>query len=71
MNKSVNHSADNKRTALGARVSAATPDKLKALAEALGYLYGGGGSVGKLLDAIASGEVLLVQVKKDAESSDC
>lgn len=47
------------RTQFSARVDADTPDKIKDLAHNLGYLYNGEGSPGKLLDAIASGELLM------------
>lgn len=45
-------------------VSSGTTARIKELAKALGYTYAGEGSQGKLLDAIAHGEVLLVQPKK-------
>lgn len=44
-----------------ARVESDTPEAIRAIALNLGYVYGGKGSVGKLLDAIADGEVVLVQ----------
>ncbi len=46
------------------RVDKNTPKKLKSIAEALGYIYDEEGSTGQLLDAIASGEILLVSTKK-------
>ncbi|MBW4511111.1 MAG: hypothetical protein KME64_32035 [Scytonematopsis contorta HA4267-MV1] len=48
------------RTSLHARVSPETPNKLKAIAEKLGYTYSDDGSIGQLFDAIASGELLLL-----------
>ena len=51
------------RTRMLARVDSSTPERLKAMAEALGYLYDDEGSTGKLLDAIATGEVLIVSTK--------
>lgn len=45
------------------RVDSHTPEKLKNIAQALGYLYDKEGSTGQLLDAIASGEILLVSTK--------
>ena len=41
------------RTVLQARVSANTPDKLKAMALKLGYQWGADGNTGQFLDAIA------------------
>lgn len=46
-----------------ARVDVNTPERLKAIAQALGYLYDKEGSTGQLLDAIATGEVLIVSTK--------
>jgi hypothetical protein len=51
------------RTSLRARVAPGTPEAIKALALALGFEYGHDGAIGQLFDAIASGEVLLVQKK--------
>jgi len=48
------------RTSLHARVGTETPEKIKEIAEKLGYLYDGEGSPGQLLDAIASGKVILI-----------
>lgn len=48
------------RTSLHARVAPVTPEKLKEIAEKLGYIHGNEGSTGKLLDAIASGEIILI-----------
>jgi hypothetical protein len=52
------------RTQFSARVDAETPDVIKELAFKMGYLYDGDGSPGKLLDAIAKGEVKLFQEVK-------
>lgn len=41
------------RTNLHARVAPETGEKLKQIAQALGYIHGGEGSTGQLLDAIA------------------
>lgn len=41
------------RTTVNVRVAADTPEKLKAMAYQLGYIYDGEGATGKLLDAIA------------------
>lgn len=51
------------RTTVLARVSPATPDKIKEIAEKLGYTYGGEGSTGQLLDAIASGKLILIHTQ--------
>ncbi len=42
------------------RVDANTPEKLDRLAIQLGYVYGRGGALGELLDAIANEEIILV-----------
>ena len=49
---------ENRKTFL-ARVDADTPEKIQKIAESLGYTYGGKGSQGKLLDAIANEELIL------------
>lgn len=49
------------RTTILARVAAETPDKVKEIAASLGYIYDGQGSAGQMLDAIASGELVLIQ----------
>lgn len=49
------------RALFGARVAEHTPEKIKEIAIQLGYLYNGEGSPGQLLDAIASGDVILIQ----------
>jgi len=52
------------RESLHARVGSQTAEKLKEIAFKLGYVYDSEGSTGKLLDAIASGEVILIAVNK-------
>lgn len=52
------------RTNLHARVALGTGDKLKEIAQALGYIHGEEGSTGQLLDAIASGKIILIATKK-------
>mgnify|MGYP000424460466 CR=1 FL=1 len=52
------------RTRMLARVASDTPEKMKRIAQALGYVYDQEGSAGQLLDAIASGEVIIVSTKK-------
>lgn len=56
------------RTNLHARVAPETPDKLKEIALTLGYTYDGSGSTGQLLDAIASGELILISTKTPFKS---
>ncbi|GAX46248.1 hypothetical protein NIES4075_72690 [Tolypothrix sp. NIES-4075] len=51
------------RTNLHARVAPETGGKLKEIAQALGYIHGESGSTGQLLDAIASGELILIATK--------
>lgn len=53
------------RTNLHARVAIETPAKLKSFAFELGYIHGGEGSIGQLLDAIASEEIFISNVSKD------
>ncbi len=48
------------RDSLHARVAPETSEKLKEKALILGFVYDGEGSIGKLLDAIASEEIVLV-----------
>ncbi|MBW4506375.1 MAG: hypothetical protein KME64_07690 [Scytonematopsis contorta HA4267-MV1] len=57
------------RALFGARVADDTPDKIKEIAIKLGYLYNGEGSPGQLLDAIASGDIILIQRKNNSKSS--
>ena len=56
------------RTNLHARVAPGTGDKLKEIAQLLGYIYDKEGSTGQLLDAIASGELILIATKKASNS---
>jgi hypothetical protein len=52
------------RTNLHARVAPGTGDKLKEIAKSLGYIHGDEGSTGQLLDAVASGEIILIATRK-------
>ncbi|WGV27063.1 hypothetical protein [Halotia branconii] len=56
------------RESLHARVAPKTTEKLKQVALNLGYTYNNEGSTGQLLDAIASGEIILVVTKTPAKS---
>ena len=56
------------RESLHARVSPQTAEKLKEIAFKLGYVYDKEGSTGQLLDAIASGEIILLSAQKAAKS---
>jgi len=56
------------RESLHARVSPQTAGKLKEIAFKLGYVYDKEGSTGQLLDAIASGEIILLSAQKPAKS---
>lgn len=51
------------RVSLHARVEQGTGDKLKEIAQMLGYVYNNEGSTGQLLDAIADGELILIATK--------
>ncbi|MBF2014842.1 MAG: hypothetical protein IGS23_06480 [Rivularia sp. T60_A2020_040] len=51
------------RTNLHARVAQGTGEKLKEIAQLLGYTHSNQGSTGQLLDAIASGELILIATK--------
>ncbi len=42
------------------RIDEETPSELSRIAVTLGYIYGSGGAVGEMLDAIASGELLII-----------
>lgn len=57
------------RSVVNVRTAPDTPDKLKAMAYALGYIYDGEGATGQLLDAIASGELKVSadQILKDRQ----
>ncbi|NJN12863.1 MAG: hypothetical protein HC815_34910 [Richelia sp. RM1_1_1] len=59
------------RASLHARVERGTIDKLKEVAQLLGYTYDNEGSTGQLLDAIANGELILIKAKNrtDADKS--
>lgn len=52
-----------------ARTARETPEKIKQLAKLHGFLYDGDGSPGTLLDAIASGEIILISAKKALDNS--
>jgi hypothetical protein len=52
------------RTTVLARVAPTTPDKVKEIAEKLGYTYAGEGSTGQLLDAIALGKLILIHAQR-------
>ena len=56
------------RTNLHARVDPRTADKLKEIAQKLGYIYNDEGSTGQMLDAIASGEIILISIKTTSKS---
>lgn len=56
------------RTSLHARVAPQTVEKLKEIASKLGYIYDNEGSTGKLLDAIASGEIILISANNSYKS---
>ncbi|MEO0844719.1 MAG: hypothetical protein AAF063_38540 [Cyanobacteria bacterium J06643_5] len=51
------------RVNLHARVEQGTGDKFKEIAHKLGYTYNNEGSTGQFLDAIASGELILIATK--------
>ena len=55
------------RVSLHARVERGTVDKLKEVAQILGYIYNEEGSTGQLLDAIASGELILIATKNRSD----
>lgn len=50
-----------------ARVNETTPERLKAIAVQYGFVFGGDGSIGKLLNAIADGKLAIVDRKNFAE----
>jgi hypothetical protein len=54
------------RTNLHTRVAQGTGDKLKEIAQNLGYVYDDEGSTGQLLDAIANGEIILILSNKSS-----
>jgi hypothetical protein len=51
---------ENRETML-CQVAQGNKAKFQEIAEALGYLYGGKGSQGKLIDAICAGELILIK----------
>jgi hypothetical protein len=53
------------RTTVLARVDSGTSDKVKEIAAKLGYIYDGEGSISQVLDAIALGELILIQRAKN------
>ncbi len=55
------------RVNLHARVERGTGEKLKEIAQILGYIYNNEGSTGQLLDAIAVGELILIARKNRSE----
>ncbi|MBW4625858.1 MAG: hypothetical protein KME49_10210 [Brasilonema octagenarum HA4186-MV1] len=55
------------RVNLHARVALGTGNKLKEIAQKLGYIYDKEGSTGQLLDAIANGEIILIATKKSPD----
>lgn len=57
-----------KRTNLHARVAPGTGDKLKEIAQLLGYVYDREVLIGQLLDVIANGELILITTKKASNS---
>ncbi|MBW4670844.1 MAG: hypothetical protein KME60_26320 [Cyanomargarita calcarea GSE-NOS-MK-12-04C] len=57
------------RTNLHARVAPKTGEKLKEIAQALGYIHGGEGSTGQLLDAIALGGIILIATKQSPNAA--
>lgn len=57
------------RTNLHARVAPQTGEKLKEIAYLLGYTHAGSGSTGQLLDAIASGELILIATTKSVKNT--
>jgi hypothetical protein len=46
------------------RVDRNTPEKLSQIAIGLGFKYGKGGAIGEMLDAIATGKLVLMPPKK-------
>lgn len=58
------------RENIHARVGPNTAEKLKEIALMLGYTYNGEGSTGQLLDAIASGDLILISTSKSLKVVD-
>lgn len=56
------------RTNIHARVDPGTAEKLKEIAQKLGYIYDTEGSTGQLLDAIANGELILISTKTSTKN---
>lgn len=57
------------RESLHSRVAPQTAEKLKEIAQKLGYIYNKEGSTGQLLDAIANGDLILIAVKPPSTSN--
>ncbi|WP_193200916.1 hypothetical protein [Nostoc sp. MG11] len=57
------------RTNIHARVGVETADKLKEIAQKLGYIYNDEGSTGQLLDAIATEKIILIHKDRKLEKS--
>ncbi|MGB6297293.1 MAG: hypothetical protein WBF90_14075 [Rivularia sp. (in: cyanobacteria)] len=56
------------RVSFHARVEQGTGDRLKEIAQLLGYIYNNDeDSTGQLLDAIASGELTLIAIKNRSD----
>jgi hypothetical protein len=51
------------KTTVNYRVKPNTPDRLNKIAACLGYTYGQGGAIGKLLDDIAEGRLKVFSVE--------
>jgi glutamyl-tRNA reductase len=56
------------RVTMLSRVDVHTRDKIQEIAKALGYTYAEEGSQGKLLDAIAQGELILIKSQKGVDT---
>ncbi len=52
------------RTRIDLRVEPETPETLRKLAYQLGYVYDDTGSIAQLLDAIATGKIILTRIDK-------
>lgn len=52
------------KTKLSVRVDPDTPTTIRDMAASFGYVYGGEGATGELLDAIVSGKFILISKKK-------
>ena len=51
------------------RVARSTPERLKAIAYKLGYIYNKKGATGELLDAIARGDIILTVIRPSGNAS--